>query len=80
MLELVVGQVAVGFAVVPLGDEVEERLALLVVGERLLDDAPADGTRSSSVVNEWPSRGPSGRRRLNAPSSSRPSGWRSRRR
>ena len=41
MLELVVGQIALGLAVVTLCDEVEERLVLLVVGERLLDDLPA---------------------------------------
>ena len=57
VLELVVGQIALGLAVVSLGDEVEERLVLLVVRERLLDDLPADGAPSSIVVNEWPSRG-----------------------
>ena len=42
MLELVVGQVSIGLPVVALCDEVEERLVLLVMGERLLDDLPAD--------------------------------------
>ncbi len=41
MLELVVGQVAVGLAVITLCDEIEERLVLLVVGERLLDRPPS---------------------------------------
>ena len=80
MLELVIGQIALGLGVVPLRDEVEERLTLLVVGERLPTTSQLTGAPSSIVVNEWPSRGLSGRMRLNAPSSSRPSGWRSRRR
>src|SRR6185436_1635551 len=41
-----VRQVALGFAVVPLGDEIQERLVLVVVGERLVDDAPADRSPS----------------------------------
>ena len=80
MLELVVGQIALGLAVVALRDEVEERLALLVVGERLLDDLPADGSPVLDRRERVAESRASARIRLNAPSSSRSSGWRRRRR
>jgi hypothetical protein len=55
-----VGQVAFGFAVVPLGDEIEERLACSSCANNSSTTLQLTEPRSRLVVNEWPSRGPSG--------------------